>query len=59
MFLQNGTLSALPYLAMWLFSMAVSHIADWMLGTKWFTATAVRKIINGIGKFKKNNGALS
>nr|CAD7267894.1 unnamed protein product [Timema shepardi] len=27
---QNGTLSALPYLAMWIFSMLASHVADWM-----------------------------
>ncbi|KRT86300.1 membrane transporter [Oryctes borbonicus] len=47
----NGTLSALPYLAMWLFSMAISHVADWMLVSGHFTHTAVRKIINGIGQY--------
>lgn len=29
--------------------MAVSHVADWMLISGYFTHTAVRKIINGIG----------
>ncbi|KAL3285321.1 hypothetical protein HHI36_019430 [Cryptolaemus montrouzieri] len=27
----NGILSAMPYLAMWLFSIFISHVADWML----------------------------
>ncbi|KAF5292856.1 hypothetical protein FQR65_LT11108 [Abscondita terminalis] len=49
--LQNGFLSALPYLAMWLFSMAISHVADWMLSSGRLTHTAVRKIINGIGQY--------
>ena len=48
--LQNGFLSALPYLAMWLFSMAISHVADWMLIKGGFSHTVVRKLINGIGK---------
>ncbi|GLV43230.1 picot [Carabus blaptoides fortunei] len=47
----NGLWSSLPYLAMWIFSMAVSHVADWMLSTKRFTHTTVRKLINGIGQY--------
>ncbi|XP_060519340.1 putative inorganic phosphate cotransporter isoform X2 [Cylas formicarius] len=47
----NGILSALPYLAMWLFSIFISHVADWMLTKPYFTITIVRKIINGIGQF--------
>ncbi|XP_018320987.1 putative inorganic phosphate cotransporter [Agrilus planipennis] len=47
----NGFLSALPYLAMWFFSMGISHVADWMLTKKYFTHTSVRKIINGIGQY--------
>ncbi|KAF2885040.1 hypothetical protein ILUMI_21156 [Ignelater luminosus] len=47
----NGFLSALPYLAMWFFSMGISHVADWMLSSKHFTHTAVRKIINSIGQY--------
>jgi ACS family sodium-dependent inorganic phosphate cotransporter-like MFS transporter 5 len=50
MLLQNGFLSALPYLAMWLFSIFISHVADWLLTKPCFTHTIVRKLINGIGK---------
>jgi len=47
---QNGLLSALPYLAMWLFSMFISHVADWMISSNRFSITVTRKIINCIGK---------
>ncbi|CAH0547931.1 unnamed protein product [Brassicogethes aeneus] len=47
----NGILSALPYLAMWIFSIFISHVADWMLTKPYFTHTVVRKIINGIGQY--------
>lgn len=47
---QNGFLSALPYLAMWIFSIFISHVADWLLTKPHFTHTIVRKLINGIGK---------
>ncbi|CAG9824281.1 unnamed protein product [Phaedon cochleariae] len=47
----NGILSSLPYLAMWIFSIFISHVADFMLTKPYFTHTSVRKIINGIGQF--------
>ncbi|KAH1005449.1 hypothetical protein HUJ04_006438 [Dendroctonus ponderosae] len=47
----NGFLSALPYLAMWIFSIMVSQIADWMLTKTYFSSTLVRKILNSIGQF--------
>ncbi|KAL5286991.1 Picot family protein [Megaselia abdita] len=47
----NGILSALPYLAMWLFSMFISFIADWMISSSRFTHTTTRKIINSIGQY--------
>lgn len=47
----NGVLSALPYLAMWLFSIFISHVADWMLTKPFITITIVRKVINGIGQY--------
>lgn len=50
LFSQNGILSALPYLAMWLFSMFISVIADWMIYSERFNHTSTRKIINSIGK---------
>lgn len=48
---QNGILSALPYLAMWLFSLFISVIADWMISSNRFTHTSTRKIINSIGQY--------
>lgn len=47
---QNGFLSALPYLAMWLFSMFISHVADWMISSHRFSHTVTRKVINSIGE---------
>nr|XP_012151210.1 PREDICTED: putative inorganic phosphate cotransporter isoform X4 [Megachile rotundata] len=47
----NGTVSALPYLAMWIFSMVISHVADWMISSGKFNHTITRKIINSIGQF--------
>ncbi|XP_060816803.1 putative inorganic phosphate cotransporter isoform X2 [Bombus pascuorum] len=46
----NGTVSSLPYLAMWIFSMLVSHIADWMISSGKFNHGSTRKIINSIGQ---------
>ncbi|KPI98665.1 Putative inorganic phosphate cotransporter [Papilio xuthus] len=48
---QNGFVSALPYLCMWLFSMFISVVADWMLASGRFNHTQVRKIINSIGEY--------
>lgn len=48
--LQNGTVSSLPYLAMWIFSMLVSHVADWMISSGKFSHGSTRKIINSIGQ---------
>jgi len=47
----NGLLSSLPYLAMWLFSMFISVVADWMISSKRFSHTATRKLINSIGQY--------
>lgn len=49
---QNGTYSSLPYLAMWVFSMVASHIADMMISSERFTHTTTRKIVNTIGKYQ-------
>ncbi|KAK7792600.1 hypothetical protein R5R35_005317 [Gryllus longicercus] len=48
---KNGTLSAVPYLAMWCFSIVSSNIADWMISSHRFTHTQTRKIINSIGQY--------
>ncbi|CAH0398486.1 unnamed protein product [Chilo suppressalis] len=47
----NGFVSALPYLCMWLFSMFISVVADWMLSSNRLNHTQVRKIINSIGEY--------
>lgn len=46
----NGLLSSLPYLAMWIFSMSISVVADWMISTKRFNHSQTRKVMNSIGK---------
>lgn len=48
---ENGILSALPYVAMWLFSMAISVVADWLISSGRLTHTKTRKIINSIGQY--------
>lgn len=48
---ENGTLSAIPYLAMWLFSIFISWVADWMISSGRFTHTVTRKIMNSIGQY--------
>lgn len=45
----NGLLSSLPYLAMWLFSLFISVVADWMITSERFSHTSTRKIMNSIG----------
>lgn len=47
----NGTLSSLPYLAMWIFSIGVGWVADWMLTSGRFTHTMTRKLSNSIGQY--------
>lgn len=46
---QNSFVSALPYLAMWLFSIMCSTIADYLISHQIFKVTTVRKIFNSIG----------
>ncbi|KAM7341817.1 putative inorganic phosphate cotransporter protein picot isoform 1-T1 [Cochliomyia hominivorax] len=47
----NGLLSSLPYLAMWIFSMGISVVADWMITSNRFNHTSTRKIMNTIGQY--------
>ncbi|XP_073984990.1 putative inorganic phosphate cotransporter protein picot isoform X3 [Rhodnius prolixus] len=47
----NGILSALPYLAMWAFSVTSSWVADSIISSKRISHTVTRKIANGIGHF--------
>lgn len=36
---------------MWIFSVLIAHVADWMLEKRNVSITIVRKIINGIGQY--------
>lgn len=38
-------------MAMWMFAILISHVADWLLVHKDYSITVVRKIINGIGQY--------
>lgn len=48
---QNGFLSAVPYLGMWISSLFLSMMADWFISTNRLSITATRKILNTIGQF--------
>jgi MFS transporter, ACS family, solute carrier family 17 (sodium-dependent inorganic phosphate cotransporter), member 5 len=48
---ENGILSSVPYLGMWISSLLLSMIADWLISTNKFSITTTRKILNTIGQF--------
>jgi len=48
-FLQNGILSSLPYIAMWIFSIVASCVADWLIYSGRLSLTRTRKVFNCIG----------
>lgn len=47
----NGIISSLPYLAMWLFSLVIAWVADWLISSGRFSITQTRKLINSIGQY--------
>ena len=47
--IQNGLLSALPYIAQWVVSFTVSIIADGLIKKKILSVTATRKIFTTMG----------
>ena len=47
---ENGILSAVPYLGMWITSLLLSLVADWFISTNKFSITTTRKILNTIGQ---------
>lgn len=50
---QNGFYSALPYACMWVASIAMGFVCDWMINKKWINVTNSRKLYTTIGsKFK-------
>ncbi|CRK89117.1 CLUMA_CG002510, isoform A [Clunio marinus] len=48
---ENGFLSSVPYLGMWIASILLSMIADWLISTEKASITVTRKIFNVIGQF--------
>ncbi|XP_070491885.1 putative inorganic phosphate cotransporter [Chironomus tepperi] len=48
---ENGVLSSVPYLGMWISSILLSMVADWLISTNKFSITKTRKIFNSIGQF--------
>lgn len=47
---QNGLLSAMPYLVMWITSIVLGYVADKLLEKKIVGITNLRKILGTIGK---------
>ncbi|KAF7994577.1 hypothetical protein HCN44_004049 [Aphidius gifuensis] len=47
----NGLVSALPYVTMWIMSLVLSYIADWMITSGKCNHTVTRKIVNSIGQY--------
>ncbi|XP_068633480.1 putative inorganic phosphate cotransporter [Battus philenor] len=47
----NGVMSALPYLAMYLFSFPLGFLSDYILKKNWMSITACRKLSNSLGHF--------
>ncbi|CAG4952631.1 unnamed protein product [Colias eurytheme] len=46
---QNGLLSSLPYLAMWLLSFPLGMMTDFLIRRKWLSISNTRKLLNSIG----------
>lgn len=56
--IQNGFLSALPYLCMWIFSFVVGVVSDKLISSGKITVTQARKICQGIGQYGPAAGLL-
>ncbi|KAJ2948827.1 hypothetical protein O0L34_g5755 [Tuta absoluta] len=48
---QNGILSALPYLAIFMMSFPMGFLADWILKKELLSTTNTRKLMNSIGMY--------
>ena len=48
---QNGLLSALPYLVMWICSNVLGFVSDWIITSKRFSVLCVRKFMTTVGEF--------
>ena len=49
--LQNGFITSLPHILLWLFSISVGTIADWLIERKIMSITSIRRLCNSIGFF--------
>lgn len=47
---QNGLYSSLPYAAMWIVSIALGFLSDWMITNKIVNITNARKLFTTIGE---------
>ena len=47
--LQNGVLSAIPYLLNWIFALFSARLADYTIARGWLSRCAVRKVCNAVG----------
>lgn len=46
---QNGLYSSLPYASMWIVSISLGFLSDWMIVGKHITITNARKLFTTIG----------
>lgn len=53
--MQNGFISGMPYLVMWIFAFISGWIVDYLVGPKKMSVTTVRKIFISIGKARVLN----
>jgi hypothetical protein len=48
---ENGLYSSLPYASMWIVSIALGFVSDWLISRKKITITNARKLFTTIGEF--------
>jgi hypothetical protein len=51
---ENGLYSSLPYAAMWIVSIGLGFVSDWMIANKHINITNSRKLWTTVGKINKN-----
>nr|XP_018897001.1 PREDICTED: putative inorganic phosphate cotransporter isoform X2 [Bemisia tabaci] len=56
---QNGILSSLPYLVMWVFSISTSALADWLLKVEYMSITTLRRSFATLGAVVPGLGCLA
>lgn len=51
---ENGLYSSLPYASMWIVSVGLGFVSDWMITRKVINITNARKLFTTIGKERIN-----